>query len=61
MHFSEIELSGNYSTTIRNISDISIDNDKDLIKAVLKNRCSKCTINISSNLNIGSNLNKKSK
>ncbi|MGO0881160.1 hypothetical protein ACTPDI_00155 [Clostridioides difficile] len=29
MHFSEIELSGNYSTTIRNISDISIDNDKD--------------------------------
>lgn len=28
-HFSEIELSSNYSTTIRNISDISINNDKD--------------------------------
>ncbi|UWD48200.1 hypothetical protein NYR90_16865 [Clostridioides difficile] len=27
-HFDEIELSGNYSTTIRNISDISIDNGK---------------------------------
>ncbi|SJP31475.1 Uncharacterised protein [Clostridioides difficile] len=30
MHFSEIELSGNYSTTVRNISDISLDNDNEM-------------------------------
>lgn len=29
MNFSKSEFSGNYSTTIRNISDISIDKDKD--------------------------------
>lgn len=44
MHFSEIELSGNYSTTVRNISDISLDNDNEMFNrgsienSILKNK-----------------------